>query len=111
MRRSGKVLFQDQEAGVIWQDEEGYGFQYAPHYLQSKNAIPVSLTLPLRPEPYKSNTMIPFFDGLIPEGWLLNITLKNWKLDSRDRMGLLLVACKDCLGAVSIEAIEKKEEQ
>ena len=78
--------------------------------MKSKNAAPVSLTLPLRPEPYKDKTMIPFFDGLIPEGWLLDITLKNWKLDNRDRMGLLLVACKDCIGAVSVEAIETQEE-
>ena len=46
--------------------------------------------------------MIPFFDGLIPEGWLLDIAQKNWKLDPRDRMGLLLTCCKDCIGAVSI---------
>jgi serine/threonine-protein kinase HipA len=55
--------------------------------------------------------MIPFFDGLIPEGWLLDITVKNWKLDTRDRMGLLLTACKDCIGAVSIEVIATKEEE
>ena len=110
MRRSGKVIFKDKLAGIVWQDENGYGFEYDKNYLELKNAIPVSLTLPLRPEPYLSNTMIPFFDGLIPEGWLLNITLKNWKLDNRDRMGLLLIACKDCIGAVGVEPIETKEE-
>jgi serine/threonine-protein kinase HipA len=47
--------------------------------------------------------MFPFFDGLIPEGWLLEIAEKNWKLNARDRMGLLLTCCKDCIGAVSIE--------
>lgn len=31
-------------------------------------------------------TMIAFFDGLIPEGWLLDIAIDNWKLDRRDRM-------------------------
>jgi len=110
MNRSGRVLFKNELAGIVWQDENGYGFEYDKNYLKSKNATPVSLTLPLRPEPYKDKTMIPFFDGLIPEGWLLDITLKNWKLDNRDRMGLLLVACKDCIGAVSVEAIETKEE-
>jgi len=110
MYRSGKVLFKNELAGIVWQDENGYGFAYDKHFLKSKNATPVSLTLPLRPEPYTEKTMIPFFDGLIPEGWLLDITLKNWKLDNRDRMGLLLVACKDCIGAVSIEAIEIKDE-
>lgn len=47
--------------------------------------------------------MLPFFDGLIPEGWLLEIAGKNWKLNARDRMGLLLACCRDCIGAVSIE--------
>ena len=110
MSRSGKVLFKDQYAGTVWQDENGYGFQYDNSYLVSENPSPVSLTLPLRKEPYLSNTMIPFFDGLIPEGWLLTIVLKNWKLNSRDRMGLLLTACKDCIGAVSIEALEINDE-
>lgn len=109
-KRSGKVFFHNQFAGLVWQDENGYGFQYDSAYLRSANPTPVSLTLPLRQEPYESNTMLPFFDGLIPEGWLLEITIKNWKANPADRMGLLLVACKDCIGAVSIERIEQTEE-
>jgi serine/threonine-protein kinase HipA len=46
--------------------------------------------------------MFPFFDGLIPEGWLLDIATKNWKLNPNDRMGLLMTCCKDCIGAVGI---------
>jgi len=111
MRREGKVLYKNKLAGIVWQDENGYGFKYDEKYLEDKTSAPVSLTLPLRPDPYLSKTMIPFFDGLIPEGWLLSITIKNWKLDIRDRMGLLLIACKDCIGTVSIEAIKSKEEQ
>ncbi len=109
MRRSGRVLFKDKFAGTVWQDEDGYAFEYDKKYLGEKNAMPISLTLPLTSEPYRSNTMIPFFDGLIPEGWLLEITVKNWKVNPNDRMELLLIACKDCLGAVSIEPIELKE--
>ncbi len=108
MRRSGKVYFKDRVAGLVWQDDEGYGFVYDGEYLDGRYPA-VSLTLPLRREPYTSNTMLPFFDGLIPEGWLLNITVKNWKLDNRDRMGILLIACKDCIGAVSIESINTEE--
>jgi len=109
MRRSGKVLFKDNPAGIVWQDENGYGFLYNKDYLKEVGAYPVSWTLPLREEPYHSNTMIPFFDGLIPEGWLLEITVKNWKIDPNDRMGLLLTACKDCIGAVSILPMENQE--
>jgi serine/threonine-protein kinase HipA len=50
--------------------------------------------------------MFPFFDGLIPEGWLLLVALDNWKLDSKDPMGLLNVACRDTIGAVTLENME-----
>lgn len=110
MQRKGKVYYKEYYAGVVWQDEDGYGFQYAEKYLQKIDAAPVSLTLPLRKEPFLQSTMLPFFDGLIPEGWLLDITVKNWKLNQSDRMGLLLLACKDCVGAVSIEPIKNEKE-
>lgn len=109
MRREGKVYFRESLAGIVWQDDNGYGFQYDTAYLHQQYAQPVSLALPLTPNSYLSKTMIPFFDGLIPEGWLLDITVQNWKLDSRDRMGLLLVACRDCIGAVSIIGPDQNE--
>ena len=79
MNRSGRVLFKNELAGIVWQDENGYGFEYDRDYLKLKNATAVSLTLPLRSEPYLEKTMIAFFDGLIPEGWLLNITLTSYE--------------------------------
>ena len=53
--------------------------------------------------------LFPFFDGLIPEGWLLDIAEQSWKISSRDRMALLLACCKDCIGDVSVIAIEEEE--
>jgi len=111
MKRSGQVFFGNLLAGIVWQDEEGYGFVYDDYYLVVKGNQPISLTLPLRREPYLSKTMIPFFDGLIPEGWLLDITVKNWKVNPNDRMELLLIACRDCIGAVSIESIPVNENE
>ncbi|MFL5741131.1 MAG: HipA N-terminal domain-containing protein [Flavisolibacter sp.] len=108
MVRLGKVFYKDTFAGIVWQNDEGYGFTYDAAYLKSPEAAAVSLTLPLRTEPYQSKTMIPFFDGLIPEGWLLDITVKNWKLNPADRMELLLTVCKDCIGAISIEGMNKE---
>ncbi len=88
-------------AGILSETEEGYVFQYDAEYVLGK-VEPVSLTLPIRKEPYVSKVLFSFFDGLIPEGWLLDIAEKNWKIDMRDRMGLLLACCRDCIGAVSI---------
>ena len=105
MARAGKVFVQDQEAGLITETDSGYAFSYLPSYLAQKDALPVSLTLPLSEQPYRSNTLFPFFDGLIPEGWLLGVVERNWKIDGKDRFGLLLVTGKDCIGDVRIEAL------
>jgi len=101
--RKAKVLMNNMLAGYLIENEQGYQFSYLSEYAQNPDSKAVSLTLPLTEIPYQSKTMFPFFDGLIPEGWLLDIAEKNWKINIRDRMGLLLVCCKDCIGAVSIE--------
>ena len=82
--------------------ENGFPFVYDAGFLRSDKAEAVSLTLPLTDKPYHDPVLFPFFDGLIPEGWLLNIAENSWKINRRDRMSLLLACCKDCIGAVSV---------
>lgn len=93
---------QGHTAGWLTQDEQGYRFEYDPSYLKIESVKPVSKTLPLQSHAFQSPVLFPFFDGLIPEGWLLTVAERNWKLNTRDRMGLLLACCKDCIGAVSV---------
>ena len=107
--RKAEIKIQDITAGWLTQDENGYHFEYDANYLISAHPVPVSLTLPLQKSPFTNNVLFPFFDGLIPEGWLLEIAEKNWKLNPRDRIGLLLACCKDCIGAVSVIQITKDE--
>jgi serine/threonine-protein kinase HipA len=104
MARAGKVFVQNKYAGIITETDDGYEFSYDEEYLSDETAVPVSLTLPLRNEPYISKYLFPFFDGLIPEGWLLGVVERNWKIDGKDRFGLMLAACRDCIGDVYIEA-------
>jgi serine/threonine-protein kinase HipA len=106
-KRCGNVFMHGLWAGTIEEGEAGYTFWYDANYLQNKENMAVSLTLPLSTESYHSKTLFAFFDGLIPEGWLLEIAIKNWKLNPRDRMELLLNCCQDCIGAVSV--IEAKK--
>ena len=102
------VFLRDRKAGVLTEDENGYTFQYDQDFLLSDDAEAISLTLPLSEKPFHDKVLFPFFDGLIPEGWLLDIAEKNWKIDARDRMSLLLACCKDC--AVGVEPIRNEEE-
>ena len=107
MRRA-EVLLNDRPAGLLEELEGGYRFTYHQDYLKNPKALPVSLSLPLRDEPYEDKRLFPFFDGLIPEGWLLDIAESTWKLNPRDRMGLLLACCRDCIGAVGVAPISEE---
>lgn len=109
--RQGRVFFNNIPTGIITENDQGYIFAYDEAYLSLPDAQPVSLTLPLRQEPYVNNVMFSFFDGLIPEGWMLNIAERNWKINRRDRMALLLTCCRDCIGNVSVIPINSEEER
>lgn len=105
-----KVYMHNKLAGKLTEDEDGYHFQYEKSYLDQLNSEAISVTFPLTSDRYESKILFPFFDGLIPEGWLLDIAQKNWKLDPRDRMSILLKTCHDCIGAVSIQPQEENGE-
>ena len=67
--RKGYVYIQNHFSGIIAETEEGYIFTYDQDYLDREDAVAVSLTLPLRQEPYETTILFPFFDGLIPDGF------------------------------------------
>ncbi|MDP3352952.1 MAG: HipA N-terminal domain-containing protein [Flavobacteriaceae bacterium] len=101
--RSAKIYYNATLAGVLTETSDGeYIFQYNKEYIQNHPDQFLTFTMPVRQSPYKENRLFPFFEGLIPEGWLLNIAAKNWKINPNDRMGLLLACCQNCIGAVSV---------
>lgn len=102
MAKRALVYYKENLAGYLSETDKGYRFVYDEIYLQSEDVMPVSLTLPLQGDAFEHQTLFPFFDGLIPEGWLLNVAQNYWKLKGNDRFELLLTLCQDAIGAVSI---------
>lgn len=102
--RKAYVYVRNEFAGILSETDEGYSFAYDDEYIEKEEASAVSLTLPMSQKEYVSKTLFSFFDGLIPEGWLLEVVSRNWKIETKDRFGLLLVACKDGIGNVSIRS-------
>ncbi|WP_437679801.1 HipA N-terminal domain-containing protein [Sorangium sp. So ce131] len=100
--RRGIVSFDGTRAGIIEETPDGSRFIYDRDYLARPDAVPLSPTLPLRPEPYESRGLHPFFENLLPEGWLLDQTCRKLGLDRTDAFGLMLATCADCAGAVEI---------
>lgn len=100
--KTALIQYKGKDAGILKETDEGYEFQYNEGYLSDTASKPVSLTLPLTDKPFKSSVLFPFFDGLIPEGWLLDVALRNTDISELDRFSLLLLCCKDCIGAISV---------
>ncbi|MDB5193955.1 MAG: phosphatidylinositol kinase [Segetibacter sp.] len=108
MSKRGKVFYGEQLAGIVAETDEGYEFTYDENYIASKGK-PISLTLPTTTKVYTSKVLFAFFDGLIPEGWLLNTAIDYWKVKASDRFELLLTTCSDAIGAVSVIPETEKE--
>jgi len=97
--KTALVYYNGIKAGVLQNTPAGYVFEYDKQYAASPGARPVSLAMPLR---FEAPKLFPFFEGLLPEGWLLDITSKALKIDKQDQFELLLHIGKDTIGAVSI---------
>ena len=106
--RQAEIYRKEKLAGILTEDGGEYRFCYNETYLAREDAQPISLTLPLQTDAFVSPVLFPFFDGLIPEGWLLDVALRNTDISILDRMSLLLLCCKECIGSVSVVPINKE---
>ncbi len=104
--RRGQIRIDGVDVGILSESEEGHIFAYSSEWLATPDARPISLTMPIRSEPYASKNLHPYFQNLLPEGWLLELATKKLKVPKDDAFGLLLATCADCIGAVEIIAIE-----
>ncbi len=103
--RRAQVFYNKDLAGYVSETKDGYIFEYNKEFL--KKNIPISISLPLREEPYESKELPSFFRGLLPEGWYLDIVTATQKIDREDLFGLLLSTTNlDTIGAVTVRKDE-----
>jgi len=102
MRRA-KVLVNGVEAGVL--EELKPGGAYVFRYHDSYHGTPVSLTMSVERRENHFDKFPPFFEGVLPEGVMLDGLLRQRKIDKDDLFGQLLAVGKDLVGAVTVEEI------
>ncbi len=110
--RQALIKYNNTNAGVLSEMDNGeYEFQYDSNYIDTLPYQFIAFNMPVTKHPYRSKKLFPFFDGLIPEGWLLNIASEGWKINKNDRMGLLMACCQNAIGAVSVHPIKATENE
>lgn len=100
--RTALVRLDGTPVGILSEIGRQVKFRYDEAWVANPDAEPVSLTLPVRAEPYVTDGLHPFFENLLPEGWLLELATKKLKISKDDAFGLLMATCADCVGAVEI---------
>lgn len=109
--RQAIIKYNNINAGVLTELDSGdYEFVYDELYIQNHPQLFITFQMPVTSRPYMSKRLFPFFDGLIPEGWLLNIASESWRINKNDRMGLLLACCQNTIGAVSIHPVKANDD-
>ena len=82
--RQGIVKYDNIRAGVLTEEDNGeYLFVYDSFYVENYPNQFITFQMPVSKNPYRSKRLFPFFDGLIPEGWLLNIAAESWKINKK----------------------------
>lgn len=104
--RAAEVFYDNILAGLLTETEDGqFTFQYHRDYITNFPDQFITFSMPVSDQIYHDKRLFAFFEGLIPEGWLLDIASKNWKINPNDRMGLLMACCQNCIGAVSVKPV------
>ena len=104
MRRA-EVSMHGVPAGILEEIEAGkkYRFTYFKKYIGPS----IALTMPVDGKEFVFDRFPPFFDGLLPEGPLLEGLLRQCKIDKFDYLSQLITVGNDLVGAVTVQ--EKKE--
>jgi len=101
--RKACIFVNGVEAGLL--EELGSGGYKFSYHIDYKGA-PVSLTMPLTNNIYEFDNFPPFFEGLLPEGLMLEALLRKYKIDRNDYLGQLIKVGQDVVGAVTIEELK-----
>lgn len=97
------VYLHDHLTGYLWlSDTSRFSFQYDRSYIEDPAAIPLSLSLPMKKEPYVNDTARPFFSNLLPEGEVRSLIAKIKQISVQNDFKLLEAIGGECAGAVSI---------
>lgn len=110
--RQAIIKYNSIKAGILTESDSGeYVFTYDCEYIKNHPNQFITFNMPVSNRSYTSKRLFPFFDGLIPEGWLLSIAAESWRINKNDRMGLLMACCQNAIGAVSVHPLNLHDDE
>ncbi|HEX3359530.1 MAG TPA: type II toxin-antitoxin system HipA family toxin [Solirubrobacterales bacterium] len=100
-----EVFLHDDTVGRLERLPQGrLRFTYDPAWAEAGRR-PLSLSLPVRPDPYEDDRCGPFFEGLLPEGDFLRAVARAFHVSADNPFSVLAEIGGECAGAVSVGAV------
>lgn len=99
-----KVFVDGVLAGHLFEKEKNKSYEFA--YLEGYRGSAISLTMPISHKTYHFDRFPPFFDGFLPEGFMLDALLRKAKLDKNDRFEQLMRVGGELVGNITVERDE-----
>jgi serine/threonine-protein kinase HipA len=102
MTRALAVYLHNDLAGQLIQNDGGQmTFKYAHDWVNSPGATPLSQSLPLRKERFRSKECRGFFAGILPEDNKREIIAQNLRISARNDYAMLEQLGGECAGAIT----------
>jgi len=102
--RKANIFMHDIFAGILEEKEPGgmYEFTYDDKY----NGPPISLTMPVEKKFFIFMGFPKFFEGLLPEGIMLEGLLRQNKIDKYDYFSQLTSTGNEMIGAITVKEVK-----
>jgi len=101
--KKARVFVDGTEAGELQEIEHNKKYRFI--YLDGYIGPSVSLLMPINQRVYDYDKFPSFFEGLLPEGMMLEGLLRQSKIDRHDLFSQLIVVGGDMVGNVTVEEI------
>ena len=107
MGRKAEIYNNGILAGILEKtDDRKFIFQYDEKYFRDDNKSAISLSLPKKQMEFRSETLFPFFFGLLSEGVNKQTQCKLLRIDENDHFSLLLsTAQSDTIGSITVKEV------
>ena len=100
--RIAKVFVNGEFAGELQELKKGKKYRFV--YELGYTGPSVSLTMPVKQTSFEYDRFPPFFEGLLPEGMMLEGLLRQTKIDRNDLLSQLISVGQDLVGFVTVES-------
>lgn len=106
--RKAKIFVHNILAGYL--EELIFKKKYSVAYINEYGGPPISLTMPTETKTYHFDSFPSFFDGVLPEGIMLEGLLRTKKIDRDDCFSQLMAVGKDLVGCITVLEIKEPNE-